>query len=61
VMALMYMVIGTLAGARWTVIGVALGVLTVVGYAFMREHFMLWMAIVGGGALLLTGFWMRRV
>ncbi|MEO8309038.1 MAG: hypothetical protein ABI616_13475 [Pseudomonadota bacterium] len=61
VMALMYTVIGTRAGARWMVIGVALGVLTVLGYALMREHFMLWMAFVGGGALLLTGVWMRRV
>jgi hypothetical protein len=60
-MALLYTVIGSLAGARWVTIGVALGVLTVVGYALMREHFMLWMAVVGGSALLLTGFWMRRV
>jgi hypothetical protein len=61
VMALLYTVIGSLAGARWVTIGVALGVLTVVGYALMREHFMLWMAVVSGSALLLTGFWMRRV
>jgi hypothetical protein len=32
-----------------------------VGYVLFREHFMLWMAFVGGGALLLTGVWMRRV
>ena len=61
VMALLYTVIGTLAGTRWIVIGAALAVLTVVGYALLREHFMLWMAFVGGGALLLTGVWMRRV
>ncbi len=61
VMALLYTVIGTLAGTRWIIIGVALAALTVVGYALLREHFMLWMALVGGGALLLTGFWMRRV
>jgi hypothetical protein len=61
VMALLYTVIGTLAGTRWIVIGVALAALTVVGYALLREHFMLWMALVGGSALLLTGVWMRRV
>jgi hypothetical protein len=61
VMALLYTVIGTLAGTRWIAIGVALAALTVVGYALLREHFMLWMALVGGSALLLTGAWMRRV
>jgi hypothetical protein len=61
VMALLYTVVGSRAGTRWVAIGVAIGVLTVVGYALLREHFMLWMAFVGGGALLLTGFWMRRV
>ncbi len=61
VMALLYTVIGTLAGTRWIVIGVAMAALTVLGYALLREHFMLWMALVGGGALVLSGIWMRRV
>jgi hypothetical protein len=61
VLAFIYTFVGLRAGTRWVVIGTALWLLTVVGYALVREHFMLWMAFVGGGALLLTGFWMRRV
>jgi hypothetical protein len=34
--------------------------LTVTGYVLLREHFMLWMSLCGGGTLLLTGLWMRR-
>jgi hypothetical protein len=61
ILAFIYTFVGTRAGTRWVVIGTALWLLTVVGYALVREHFMLWMAFVGGGALLLTGVWMRRV
>ena len=60
-MAFVYTCVGTFAGARWLVIGIALWILTVAGYVLVPAHFMLWMAIVGGGALLLTGAWMRRV
>jgi hypothetical protein len=58
--ALIYTVIGIWRGSRWAIAGVAVGVLTVAGYAFFKEHFMLWMAIVGGGTLVLTGLWLRR-
>lgn len=61
VLALLYTAVGTIAGTRWIVIGVALSTLTLIGYALLREHFMLWMAFFGGGSLLLTGAWMRRV
>jgi hypothetical protein len=59
--ALIYTVIGIWRGSRWTVAGVTLGVCCVAGYAFFKEHFMLWMAIVGGGTLVLSGLWLRRV
>jgi hypothetical protein len=58
--ALIYTVIGIWRGSRWAVAGIVLGVCTVGGYAFLREHFMLWMAVVGGGTLILTGLWLRR-
>jgi hypothetical protein len=61
IIALLYIAVGTVAGRRWMITGIAVGALTVLGYAFMREHFMLWMAFVGGGALLLASAWMRRV
>jgi hypothetical protein len=58
--ATIYTVLGVWRGARWAVSGVVLGVCTVVGFALFKQHFMLWMAAVGGSTLLVTGFWLRR-
>ena len=33
--------------------------LTVGGYFWLAPYFMLWMAGVGGGALILGGLWLR--
>ena len=60
VMALFYVLVGIWRGPRWIVVGSAAGLLTLLGYGLLREYFMLWMAGVGGGTLLLTGIWMRR-
>jgi hypothetical protein len=46
---------------RIGVVGVAIGVLTVVGYFYLQEYYLLWLAFVGGGALILGGLWMRSV
>jgi hypothetical protein len=59
-LATIYTVLGIWRGARWAAAGVALGVCTVAGFALFKEHFMSWMAAVGGGTLLVTGFWLRR-
>lgn len=59
-MALAYTAIGLWRGARWSSVGVTLGLLTFVGYVFMAHWFMLWMAVCGSACLLLTGLWMRR-
>jgi hypothetical protein len=58
--ALVYSVIGIWRGSRWAIAGLLLGACTVAGYAFFKEHFMLWMAVVGGSTLILTGLWLRR-
>jgi hypothetical protein len=58
--ATIYTVVGIWRGARWAASGVVLGVCTVAGFALFKEHFMLWMAAVGGSTLLMTGFWLRR-
>jgi hypothetical protein len=58
--ATIYTVLGIWRGARWAASGVVLGVCTVAGFALFKEHFMLWMAAVGGSTLLVTGFWLRR-
>ncbi len=48
-------------GWRMLPLGVALIALTLTGYVFLPDHFMLWMAAVGGGGLILGGLWMRSV
>lgn len=48
-------------GLRFVLLGLAVGVLTVSGYFWLAPYFLLWMAAVGGGALILGGLWLRRV
>lgn len=58
--ALFYILAGVWVGLRFAIAGLALAALTLVGYFALNAHFNLWMAVVGGGALLLAGFWLRR-
>jgi hypothetical protein len=58
--ALMYVLRGIWAGPRYVVAGVAVAALTLAGFFLLREHFALWMAGVGGGALILAGLWLRK-
>ncbi len=48
------------AGSRYVVIGATLAVLALCGYLMLRDHFLLLMAFAGGGALILTGLWLRN-
>ena len=59
VMAVAYVLVGLWRGPRWIVVGLVVGGSTVIGYGLLHQYFMLWMAAVGGGSLLLTGLWMR--
>jgi hypothetical protein len=61
VVALAYVQIGVHWGNRISIIGVAVAALTLAGYFWIPMHFHLYMAIVGGGSLILAGFWLRRV
>jgi hypothetical protein len=56
-----YVVLGMVVGRRLAFIGIALGGLTLVGFFALSSIFMLWMAAVGGGALVLGGLWLRRI
>ena len=59
--ALFYCLVGIWTrGVRMLVMGIALAVLTVSGYIWVREVFPLWMALIGGGALILGGIWLRN-
>ncbi len=61
IVALMYVLVGIWRGPRFLITGVAVAALTLVGYFHLHEHFLLWMAVVGGGALVLAGLWLRQV
>ncbi|MDE2135203.1 MAG: hypothetical protein KGM97_02390 [Alphaproteobacteria bacterium] len=56
-----YCGMGLWLGLRFVVTGALVMGLTLVGFFFLREHFMLWMAFVGGGGLILAGVWFRTV
>ncbi|MBS0333088.1 MAG: hypothetical protein JSS35_09995 [Proteobacteria bacterium] len=55
-----YIALGSTAGVRLSAVGAAVMAATVVGWLFLRDWFFLWSAVVGGGALILGGFWFRR-
>jgi hypothetical protein len=61
VVAAAYAVLGMRLGRRLVFIGLALGLLTLIGFFALSSIFMLWMAAVGGGALVLGGLWLKRV
>jgi hypothetical protein len=58
--ALFYLLIGVWTnGPRMIVLGLAMGALTLFGFFDLAPYFSLWMAVVGGGGLILGGFWLR--
>ena len=57
----LYCAAGLWAGLRYMVVGALVVVLTLAGYYLLSEHFLLWMAFIGGGALILAGLWFRQV
>jgi len=58
--AAIYAAIGLWMGLRYILVGIFMAASTLGAFFFLREYFFHWMALVGGGSLLLTGFWMRR-
>ena len=58
--ALAYVVTGIWAGARFALVGLALAVLVAIGWFCDRGHLSLWLGLGGGGALLISGWWLRR-
>ena len=60
--ALFYAVVGIWARApRMLIAAAALAALTMFGFFELKAQFELWMAIVGGGGLILGGLWLRSV
>ncbi len=61
-LALFYALVGIWRRApRILVLGAAIGALTIGGYFYVHPDFLLWMAGVGGGGLILGGLWLRTV
>jgi hypothetical protein len=61
VVAFLYILLGLWTGPRLAIAGLAVGALTLGGFFYLPQHFLLWEAFVGGGALILAGIWFRRV
>jgi hypothetical protein len=60
IVSLAYVIMGIWKGPRLAVTGIAIAALTLGGFFLLHQHFLLWMAVVGGGALLLGGRWLRK-
>ena len=60
IVAMAYVLIGLWIGARFVITGIVVGALTVAGSFLFSAHFSLWMAAVGGGALIFAGLWLRQ-
>ena len=59
--ASIYMIVGLWTGYRLAVIGAILAVLVVSAFFYTPAQFPLMVSILGGGALILGGLWMRKV
>ena len=46
---------------RLLITGIALTGITLLGFFWMPSHFALWMALVGGGGLILGAVWLRKL
>jgi hypothetical protein len=59
---LFYCIAGLWFGHAFVAIGLGITVLTLIGYfSVTGGAFLLWMAAVNGGGLILGGLWMRRI
>jgi hypothetical protein len=55
-----YMVYGALAGLRVFFIGLVATIAILYGYFDMGSHAYMWLAIAGGGALIVGALWVRK-
>jgi hypothetical protein len=59
---LFYCIAGLWFGRAFIAMGLTIIALTLIGYFFVEgAMFLLWMAAVNGGGLILSGIWMRRI
>lgn len=60
VIGLVYAGIGIAYAPRYLWIGAAVFAASLVGYFFFQPWLTYWMAVVGGGGLIVAGLWLRR-
>ena len=60
VIAVLYILGGLAGGARFIWLGAGLAATVMLGFFVLAAWFYLWMAIVGGGALVIGGLWLKR-
>jgi len=58
--AFAYALGGVWGGWRLIAIGATTAAAVLFGYFALHQHFYLWMGVVGGGALLAGGLWLRK-
>ncbi len=58
--ALAYVVVGIWFLPRYLLLGIAVFALTVSGFIYLPAFFTYWMAVVGGGSLMLGSLWLRK-
>ncbi len=59
--ALFYIAFGLFYGPRFVYAGIVVAALTLGGWFVVPQLFLLWMALVGGGSLVLVGLWLKKV
>lgn len=55
-----YVLQGIWWGLRFAWIGLVIAACVIAGWFFDRDHLELWLGLGGGGALILSGIWLRR-
>jgi hypothetical protein len=57
-----YVALGLWMGIRYVIAGIAVVTLTMFGFFYIPTYwYFFWMALVGGGAMILSGIWFRTV
>lgn len=55
-----YAVAGLWLGPRILTTGIAIVALALIGHAFVREYYEVYMGLVGGGGMMLGAWWLRK-
>jgi hypothetical protein len=56
-----YVAVGAFMGWRMVAIGVVLATLSMIGFFAVHAYYLAYMGVVCGGAMILSGLWLRKV